>query len=166
MDKKFAIQIGILVIIIFTALAYSYGGVPNFSFSGSAQPESKQLMIGSTTITVEVADDANERKLGLGGREALAENVGMLFIFTKPDKYAFWMKGLKFPLDMIWIKDNTVVDIIKGAQVPAANTPDEQLPRYLPNQIVDSVLEVNAGFVDKNNIKVGDKIQILVTSDQ
>lgn len=164
MDKKFAIQIFILLIIIFTALIYSSGGIPNFSLTPPTQTETKDLIVGNTKIAVEIADESGERQKGLGGRDALAQNEGMLFIFPKPDKYAFWMKGLKFPLDMIWIRDNTVVDIIKNAQVPDPNMTDEQLPRYMPNQEVDSVLEVNGGFADQNNIRVGDKI--VVTSDK
>lgn len=160
MDKKFAIQIVILLIVIFASLAYSYGGIPNFSFVAPTQTEITEVVIGNYKITAEIADDTGERQKGLGGRDALAQDSGMLFVFTKPDRYTFWMKGLRFPLDMIWIKDNTVVDIIKNAQIPDVNLSDEQLPRYMPNQVVDSVLEVNAGFVDKNNIKVGDKIEV------
>lgn len=166
MDKKFAIQIGILIIIIFAALAYSHGGIPNFSFTPLTQVETKELMIGNTKIIAEIADDTGERQKGLGGRQSLASDSGMLFVFTKPDKYAFWMKGLQFPLDMIWIRENIVVDIIKDAQAPDSKTPDEQLPRYMPNQVVDSVLEVNAGFVDQNQIKVGDRVEIIQSNEE
>lgn len=118
----------------------------------------KDIKIGSTVIKVEVADDSSKRKIGLGGRDSLATDTGMLFVFDSPVKPQFWMKNVKFPLDIIWIKNMTVVDIIKNAAVPPPDVADDALPRYVPNQEVDMVLEVNAGFVDSKGIQNGDTI--------
>ena len=82
----------------------------------------------------------------------------MLFIFPKADKYPFWMKGLSFALDFVWIRDNRVVDILENIQPPAANTPDSALPIYSANMPIDKVLELNAGAVKLLGIRVGDKM--------
>lgn len=159
--KKFIIQFLVLVVVIFGALAYTSKGIPNFSFGTHSVAEHKTLQIGNVKINAEIADDANERKKGLSNRDILPEDAGMLFVFQTPDRVIFWMKGLKFPLDLIWIRENRVVDIIRNATVPESDQSDDQLPRYMPNQPVDMALEVNAGFVDKYNIKVGDSLEIL-----
>lgn len=160
--KKFTIQAVFLVIIIFLGLAVATSKISApFSILQTKQEDvTRVLKIGNTEIQVEISDTRDKRAKGLGGREKIASNSGMLFVFSKSDKYSFWMKGLKFPLDMIWIKDNMVVDIIKNAKQPEPNQRDETLPIYLPKETVDTVLEVNSGFVDSHNIQIGDKIDI------
>lgn len=119
------------------------------------------LLIVKSIINADISDEKNERAMGLANRDSLASDSGMLFVFEKPDKYRFWMKGLKFPLDFIWILDDRVVDVLKNVPAPTANTPDNQLPVYGPTTKVNRVLEVNSGFIERHNIRVGDKIQLV-----
>src|SRR6185503_8271922 len=116
------------------------------------------LTIGSSKITVEIADTDETRRQGLSGRESMDENSGMLFDFrnTSNTKPAFWMKETRFDLDFIWIKNNRVVEITKNVPHPDAGTPETNLPTYKPSQEVDMVLEVNAGYADRNNIHTND----------
>lgn len=158
--KKFSIQVIVLLIVIFGALAIYTSKLPGVSLFPQTQ-RLGQVKVGETLVKVEVADTADERKKGLGGRESLATDSGMLFIYPTADKYIFWMKGVKFPLDFIWIADNQVVDIIKNAPAPAKETPDDQLLRYAPTQPVDKILEVNGGFVEQQGIKIGDKVEVI-----
>lgn len=179
MDKKFAFQLLGLLVLIFGALiiTFIYRGQTPFSgnstniFSSeenAAVLDSKILdIIDSTSVSgsevktsfnIEIADEPSERKLGLGGRDILATGSGMLFIFDKADKYRFWMKGMRLPLDFIWINDSRVVDILPNIKQPEPNQPDETLPYLSPIVASDKVLEINAGDSQKYNIKVGDKI--------
>lgn len=112
------------------------------------------IEINDKKILVEVADTPQKREKGLMGRKSLPENQGMLFIFENPDYYPFWMKNTFIPLDFIWIKDNQIVDITQDIKPE-----DYQPPKFLvPKNKADKVLEVNAGFTQKFNIKVGDKV--------
>lgn len=145
------------------SLAIYTGKIPNIPYL-SLSPQTNQVLdltLGSNKLKVEIADTKEKRALGLGGRESLASDSGMLFIFEREDKYAFWMKSMKFPLDFIWIKDEKVVDFIKDAKAPLPGQKDNELPLYAPNQPIDSLLEVNAGFVDSYSIKVGDDAKII-----
>jgi uncharacterized membrane protein (UPF0127 family) len=63
------------------------------------------VIIAGVRLSVEVADTPAERGRGLSGREMLPENSGMLFVFDTPGRYGFWMYGMKFPLDIIWIDE-------------------------------------------------------------
>lgn len=157
--KKFVIQFIILVLVIFGALAIYTSKIVNLPFVPE-RPKIGIAQIRDVKINVEIADTASKRKQGLGGRQSLASDSGMLFIFEKPDVYKFWMKGLSFPLDLIWIRDNTIVDIIKNAPPPTQGQKDETLPLYAPIQPIDKVLEVNAGFVEIHGIQVGDTVII------
>ena len=68
------------------------------------------------------------------------------------------MKDMKFPIDIIWIQGNEVVDIAPNLPVVAA----EFLSTYEPKVPANYVLEVNAGFVEEHGIKVGDNIEIRI----
>jgi uncharacterized membrane protein (UPF0127 family) len=79
------------------------------------------VIIAGVRLSVEVADTPAERGRGLSGREMLPENSGMLFVFDTPGRYGFWMYGMKFPLDIIWIDESLrVVYFVENAQ-PCVN---------------------------------------------
>lgn len=109
-------------------------------------------------VNVEIPLTDELKAKGLGGRTTLSENTGMLFQYPEPDTYPFWMKGMKMPLDIIWIVDNRIVDIT--AKIPAPRVGDVSLPVYRPNQPVTDILEVRAGFAAKYGLKVGDVVRI------
>lgn len=132
-------------------------GIPKISGSPllsnvSLEPASKQVKIRSAAIDIEIADTDILRQQGLSGKQKLDPNSGMLFIFPTADKYSFWMKDMYFPLDFIWIRDNHIVQL-------TTNVPVQPLKVLFPDQTVDQVLEVNAGFVEKYDIKVGDEVE-------
>ena len=125
-----------------------------------ALPQAK-VTIRSKIIAVEVADTEQARKQGLSGRESLKREEGMLFVFDKPGKPGFWMKGMKFPLDIIWIVDKRVSEITPNVAVEQGL----ELPiTYYPKESVDYVLEVNAGFADGNGIRIGESVEVSVPS--
>lgn len=115
-----------------------------------------QVRIGNVELMVEIPNTPSLRHKGLGQRDYLAEYEGMLFIFPEADTYAFYMKGMRFPIDIIWIRSNVVVDISKNVPVPTG--PD--LPIYRPKTKADMVLEVNANFTTRHNIKWGDSVKV------
>lgn len=160
--KKFTFQFTALLIVILATLYFgANGNKSNFSFFPKQQKEAlKVVTINAAKINVEIADTQDKRTKGLGGRDSLATNSGMLFIFPKEDRYSFWMKGTRFPLDIIWIKGNNIVDILTNAKPPENGQKDETLPLFQPVVAIDKVLEVGAGSVDRLQIRVGDKIAV------
>jgi uncharacterized protein len=104
-------------------------------------------------LVVEIADTSELRSKGLMFRTELAPMTGMLFDFNKTTKVFMWMKNTLLSLDMLFVDDRgRISHIVKGAK-------PESLDVISPPQPVRFVLEVKAGFVDKNNVKVGDVIQ-------
>jgi len=85
----------------------------------------------------------------------------MLFVFEQENiRQSFWMKDMNFAIDIIWISDEEIIQIDENIPPPDPGMPDSELKSYLPNQPIDYVLEVNAGFSDENNIKIGDPVKI------
>lgn len=110
------------------------------------------------TFKVKVAKTEKEKQVGLSETKKLGEKDGMLFVFNAPEKYSFWMRDMDFPIDIIYIKGDEVVDVIKNA--PAPTSSNSELPIYQPSTEADKVLEVNSGIADKYNIKKGTKLEI------
>lgn len=160
--KKFAIQIIFLALVIVGALYFGFNpGALNQVVPVTQPMTERQLKVGSVVLDVEIADTVSKRNQGLGGREKLEINSGMLFVFPKEDRYRFWMKRMKFPIDMIFIKNGEVVDVLQNVPPPPAGQADSSLTVYEPVVPVDMVLEVNAGFVTERSIRVGDKVLLL-----
>ena len=103
----------------------------------------QRMRVGVSDFRVLIADSPTEMEQGLGGRAALAVDEGMLFVYPQPVTPRYWMKGMRFDLDLIWIREGKVVDISPNVQAPTNDTTD--LPFYIPKEPVDSVLEVIAG---------------------
>ncbi len=117
-----------------------------------------KVVIGSTEVAIEIADSPEEWEKGLMNRASLGENDGMLFVFPDEKQRSFWMKNTLLSLDIIFISsDLTVVDIKKNFQ-PCRSFFCES---YKSSGDAQYVLEVNANFTDRHNIKIGDKIKLL-----
>lgn len=150
----------IILIVVFFSLFLS--AILNKSSEGflessvhSAESDKKLIIINGKALKVDIADNTEERNRGLGGRKFLGKNEGMLFVFQKPDKYSFWMKDMRFPLDIIWINENKTISAV------SKNISPETYPAsFSPSDPVKYVLEVNAGWSEKNEIKAGDTLII------
>ncbi len=149
--KKLIIVYVVLIIAV-ALLAFMRNGTDFSKFLSFGNNATAQ--IGDSKINLIIADSDDERVKGLSGRNNLAKNQGMLFVFDKKDTYGFWMKNMKFPLDIIYIDDSTVVDLVVNAK-PAS---DSSLVIFKPEKPVNYVLELNAGDAKKYNIKKGTKI--------
>jgi len=121
--------------------------------------DTQEVKIGNSRLFAEVASNEEERRKGLSGRTSLSKDGGLLFLFEQNVVPSFWMKDMLIPIDIIWINDWRVVKIHENVQ-PEPNKPDGELTKYVPDDPIDYVLEVNAGFARKNNIKVGDNVII------
>lgn len=103
-------------------------------------------------IDIEIADDDQQRELGLMMRRSMNEDNGMLFIFPYETYQAFWMKNTIIPLDIIYVNaQNEIVKIYKNTEPYS----EKSLPSGKPSIYV---VEVNGGYTDKYGIKEGDKI--------
>lgn len=104
---------------------------------------------GETGLYVDLAKTEKKREKGLMFRKSLSDDAGMLFVYPNEVIPSFWMKNTLIPLDMIFF-DGTgkVVFVFRGAE-PFS----EKL--ITPTAPCRTVLEVNAGFVNKYKIKAG-----------
>jgi len=114
-------------------------------------------IIEGRVLYIERAISVDDKQKGLSNRESLGEYSGMLFEFNKKDRYVFWMKDMRFPIDIIWIDGDRVVALDEHAQIPSEGSTDA-LQRYYAPRDVDKVLEIPAGSAKKWGISVNSKL--------
>ena len=110
------------------------------------------LRIGAATVEAEVADEPDERTMGLMGREELADGKGMLFVFREPQAMSFWMRDTLVPLSIAYINAAGVIREIHDLK-PLDETPARSAFRDLLY-----ALEVPQGWFHKNKILPGDRV--------
>ncbi|NTW15533.1 MAG: DUF192 domain-containing protein [Candidatus Moranbacteria bacterium] len=114
-------------------------------------PRTIRVAVGGREFSAEVADTPSSRELGLGNRDSLCDSCAMLFRFDMPGEYGFWMKGMRFPLDIAWIRDGRIVHIEREV------SPEKERVMH-PGTTATEVLETNAGALSES--KEGDAIEI------
>lgn len=104
-----------------------------------------------------LAKTPQQQQIGLSEHKSLPKDQGMLFIFAQADYHPFWMKNMKIPIDILFIKDKKIVTIHENAQ-PAPST-DQNPSLYRPTEPAEKVLEINANLSKEYEIKVGDEVR-------
>lgn len=155
LQRIFRIGIGVAIVLVISVLLFTNLGGIMARFSPNS---GKSVTIDGTKFNVEVAATEKEKQLGLSGREKLDQNKGMVFVFNQADYYHFWMRNMNFPLDLIYIKGDTVVSVLKNVQPAGKNIPVEKIPSFTSSSPADRVLEVSAGLAEKYKIEPGDKV--------
>ncbi len=126
------------------------------------QPNPKTTLypvtIGTSVIQAEIRKTEAEQALGLSWRSSLGAEEGMVFIYPSPRPVMYWMKGMQFPLDFLWIARGKVVQI--SEDVPAPVGVDKIPKTIVPTTDVDMVIEVNAGWAARHGVMVGDMVRI------
>ena len=147
-NSKFTIILVLLPILILGVLAFK-----SKKRESEISTNTTIIKIADHRLTVEIADEPDEQARGLSSRESMAKNKGMLFVFSKLGKPGFWMKDMKFTIDIIWIKESgEIIGITKNI------SPNTFPEAFYPPSEIKYVLEVNAEWSDRNNIKIGDAV--------
>ena len=109
-----------------------------------------------TMLAIEIADTPETRERGLSFRRTLPEGRGFLFVFPEKGRPIFWMKDMKFPIDILWLNDGKIMDFITQAP-PFGSLPPIQ---YLPEADANQVLEIPSGAFEAYGLKLGDQLDI------
>ncbi|GJD22973.1 Protein of unknown function DUF192 [Rivularia sp. IAM M-261] len=119
-------------------------------------PIGASFTVNNQTIQLEVAREPQELYKGLKFRTALPPNHGMLFVVNKPEIISLWMKDTYVHLDMVFLKDGEIKNIVRKA--PPCTT--KECPSYSSNYPVNQIIELPAGSADSLGLNIGKSIQI------
>jgi hypothetical protein len=120
-----------------------------------------QIEIGGASIDVEIANNAELRRIGLSGRSELSDDCGMLFIFEQAQRLSFWMKGTTLPLSIGFFDANRVLLQIEDMYPPSKEI--DNLTVYTSDRPALYALEVSQGWFERHAIKPGMKFKLRET---
>lgn len=134
---------GIIVLAIVVGLGFLWWQMNN---------EQQVVRLHGNSYHMSVARTADERERGLSGTDSLPSDRAMVFVFPKDDKWAIWMKDMKYPIDIVWLNsDKVVVHMVKNAQ--PSSYPKTQ---FEPPQNTRYVIELPSGTIERTGISIGD----------
>ncbi len=117
-----------------------------------------RVEFGGVEMVIEYAMTSEERERGLGDREEISENFGMLFIFEEDDRYGFWMKEMQIPIDIFWLDEE--MRVVSSAHKVS---PDTYPTSFYPVVSARYALETASGFAERHAVATGTKLMFIKT---
>jgi uncharacterized membrane protein (UPF0127 family) len=172
--------------IIVTTALYFYPAISNGSILGTLQDKEEEdnnnhrepvmaedgstsnkyrtviVSVNGIDLVADVAATNEQRAKGLSVKDSLPEYEAMLFVFETAQEHSFWMKNMKFPIDIIWLDSDKAVVHIEHYLQPCSL--DVFCPSYKPNNNALYVLETVAGFAQKHDIVEGTRIEFQLSA--
>lgn len=167
--KKLYFSLSLLIVFLGIFLFFIYFPKYNFNFSknseskewlnilNSKEIDSLELALAACSFKAELARSREEQYRGLSGRESLAREEALLFLYKKAEDLVFVMREMKFPIDIVFLRDRKVVQIYENLE-PEGKAYKNYYPSLEP---ATEVLELAAGQVEACNIYLGDNLYIL-----
>lgn len=121
-----------------------------------------EVQLAGRVFLLEVADTPERRAQGLAGRDGLAASSGMFFRFSISSPHAFWMRGMRIPVDIVWLRDGIVTGIVSRAMPPPPGTPDADIQRFMSPGPINAVIELAAGRADDIGLTIGQRAEVLL----
>jgi len=118
------------------------------------------ININGYILKVLVADTQQHRVKGWSGKEDMGKYDGMLFVFPEKKQHTMVMRDMNFPLDIIWLDGFTIVDMAPGVQ-PEKDISEEDLTPYFARLPSTLILELPAGYIIENKLKIGDRMEMI-----
>ncbi len=132
-------------------------------FSGCYTSGENKVCFREYCFSVEVADTQEKIQTGLMYRQDLDQDQGMLFILTKDKIHPFWMKNVRFPLDIIWLDSNRKIVYLSENNPPCITGP---CPVISPDKKSSYVLELKSGTIKKFGLKKGDRLKFYLDENR
>lgn len=145
-SKKYALKHGLaMALSAFVSVTASAQGVPQTQLTRTT------LNAGMHLLQVQLAQDFEQRQIGLMWRQEMPQNEGMLFIFEQAGVQCFWMRNTRLPLTAAFVADDGTIVNLADMKPMNDNSHCSQKP-------VRFVLEMNQGWFAKRNIQAGFKL--------
>lgn len=112
-----------------------------------------QMTLATQAFTLEIANDNNEREIGLMKRDSIPADYGMIFVFPDETPRTFWMKNTRIDLDILYVRSDGVIDSIATMRAyDLTGVPSKGPAKY--------AIELNSGMANKIGVKPGDHLDI------
>lgn len=150
----------VVAIVMSPAAAIAQETVPPWHRDFPGGRQQAQITVGTTPVTVDLAISPEQQSLGLGYRNGLEPDHGMLFVSNSPAVRTFWMKGMRFCLDIIWIQDGVITGAAENVCPDPDGTLDQNRPTVNSRVPVTYVLEMDAGWLADHGYGPGTPVDL------
>lgn len=117
--------------------------------------------VGTKNYELYLAKTSQEIEKGLARFDQIKNNEGMLFVFETPGTYSFWMKDMKFSIDIIFLnEEQKVINTFPNVKFESYQSPFDY-ETYKPDFPAKYVIELKEGEIKENGIKVGDRVELI-----
>jgi uncharacterized membrane protein (UPF0127 family) len=144
---KLLLYVGTGLLLILSARAFLFHG-------DKKEEKTYKLKVAGKEVTVELALTTWEHQRGLKYRHWLPEDYGMLFIFPEEENHSFWMKDTYIPISIAFISSGGIITQIDSME-PLS------LKGHTSKEKVKYALEMNGGWFEQHNVRIGDKVDLL-----
>ncbi len=159
MARRLIAAIVLLTVLAIPGMSAAAPATPPWRYDTPFSTETATVRVGDTTIRAEIADTMELQVRGLGYRDGLRPGWGMIFTYDRPAVRSFWMKGMRFCLDIIWIEQGRVAGAAERV-CPVPGAADADLPSYRSPVPVTYVLEMPSGWLDSIGAGTGSQVEI------
>lgn len=155
MKMKQTLSVALLLAACAILISLVYTDLPGMGVAHDAAVASSTIHVNGRLVRVTVADTPPLRERGLGGRSGLAEDEGMLFVFSEDGRHTFWMKDMRFAIDILWVsREGSIVDIQERV------SPETYPATFAPKAEATYVVELPAGYVEEHDVRIGDIVRL------
>ena len=127
----------------------------------------EEVQIKGILFKLEPALTPEQRAQGLMGRDNIAADGGMIFVFPDqppyPTELGFWMKNCLTPIDLLFLDPDGRVVAVHEMDPPLPGTPDHELPSYQSGVPAQYAIELKGGRAAELGVMVGDLIELRFT---
>lgn len=111
------------------------------------------------SVKVETMTNELDMARGMMFRDSLRSDRGMLFIHANAARVPYHMYQVRIPLDLLWMDRNHVIVEMAPNTTPCNDGRQaSQCPKYGGHTLSQFVLELAAGEIEKNKLKLGDRL--------
>lgn len=153
--KRVLITVALAAIFLFLALGAFRASQSPVAEAPASVLEARTIELKGQVIQVSVADTESSRRQGLSGRAGLEPDEGMLFVFPEDGIHGFWMKDMRFSIDILWLSaSGSIVYMAQNI------SPDTYPQNFSPDTPARYVLELSAGYVEEHAVSIGDIVRL------
>ncbi len=158
MHYRFGLLLAAFVMMLVPVASTAAQSVP---WREDLQPvrEQKAIMVGDDVLTVELSVTVAQKTLGLGYRNGLEDGTGMVFPVEPAAPQSFWMKGMRFCIDIVWIDGDEIIGAAESVCPDPDGIEDADRPTYPSGAPVTHVLEVPAGWLAERGYGPGTSVR-------
>ncbi len=126
--------------------------------------------LGGQWFTLETALTEDKQAKGLGGRESIPDDGGMIFVFNDDKERNFWMLDCLVDIDIIYVERTGYIVSTYTMKAQPLQKPGEAdrayrdrlraVAAYPSNGMARFVIELRAGRINELGLKRGQKLDL------